>query len=120
MSNKPARGPPPGLGANNKANIVAGNVIAPTSTGGNSTNGWIGGGLSGRVGGSNWASSNNGSWPSTWLLLKNLTTQVSQSSNLFIGHIFSVSLMKRPNKSANFRFTIIPIHFVPLKSFISD
>lgn len=76
MSNKPARGPPPGLSANNKANIVAGNIIAPTSTGGNSTNGWIGGGLSGRVGGTNWASSNNGSWPSTWLLLKNLTTQV--------------------------------------------
>lgn len=79
MSNKPARGPPPGLGTNNKSNIGTGNAIAPTSTGGSATNGWIGSSLAarvGQVGGNNWSSTNNGSWPSTWLLLKNLTAQV--------------------------------------------
>lgn len=74
LPNKQVRGPPPGLSANNKTNIAP-NAITSTSTSGNSANGWMSGSLTSRigVGSNNW--NNNGSWPSPWLLLKNLTTQ---------------------------------------------
>lgn len=88
-----SRGPPPGLGSQQKT----------PGTNSNSSNGWIGSGLGGPVGrggssgvvggGSNWSGvggggvsgvgggvsgsvNPNASWNSTWLLLKNLTAQV--------------------------------------------
>lgn len=76
MQNKPSRGPPPGL-SNNKGGLSGTNTIASTSASGSSTNGWIGSSLSSRVAGTNnWNNGNSGSWPSTWLLLKNMTAQV--------------------------------------------
>lgn len=83
MSKTTARGPPPGLAGKGIGN---GGGSGSTSVG---TNGWIGSSLSaggnGRqsgVGVTNWSSgsggqSNAGGWHSTWLLLKNLTAQVS-------------------------------------------
>lgn len=41
MANKSARGPPPGLGSNNKGNLAGANAITSTATS-SSTNGWIG------------------------------------------------------------------------------
>lgn len=50
MTNK-SRGPPPGLGNNNKGNLSGANATTPNASSG--TNGWIGSSLSNRVGGSN-------------------------------------------------------------------
>lgn len=67
-SNKGSRNPPPGLGGNGASSASNG-----WSAGGNSSSG-LGRGSSawsGNSGGGNWGQ------PSNWLLLKNLTTQVS-------------------------------------------
>ncbi|XP_055612649.1 protein Gawky-like isoform X2 [Uranotaenia lowii] len=56
---KTTRGPPPGLGANKNAAAA---------------NGWSGAGTGAQRPGNNWSSGNG--WGSTWLLLKNLTSQI--------------------------------------------
>lgn len=105
--NKSSRGPPPGLGSNKSSVNVSGGVSGGggNSGGGNSgggggssvasvanqsvvsgsSNGWIGSGLgsrvqaAGAVTGGNWPGGNP-NWHSTWLLLKNLTTQIDGST----------------------------------------
>lgn len=58
ITNKSARGPPPGLSNTNKANLGASNPITSSSAT-SSTNGWIGSSLSNRVGNANnWSSGN--------------------------------------------------------------
>lgn len=99
-----ARGPPPGLSNNNKGNLGGSNAITSTATS-SSTNGWIGGNLRlselkkvkhpptkylspSKSGFSRWnlkkcsicRNSDSGSWPSTWLLLKNMTAQIDGST----------------------------------------
>lgn len=67
--NKTSRGPPPGLGSN-KSGSGGGGVPNVTNPG--NANGWLGGG---RTSGG-WSGTNS-NWNSNWLLLKNLTAQVS-------------------------------------------
>ncbi|KAM7341442.1 trinucleotide repeat containing adaptor protein gawky isoform 2-T2 [Cochliomyia hominivorax] len=69
--NKTSRGPPPGLGSNKSAGSGAG--VPNVSNPGNA-NGWLG---CGRTGG--WSGTNS-NWMSNWLLLKNLTAQIDNST----------------------------------------
>lgn len=84
---KSARGPPPGLGVNNNKGASTSSATTTTPTG--NSNGWISGNMPGRIessNNSNWTNSNSNSssstWPSSWLLLKNLTAQVSDGGQM--------------------------------------
>ncbi|XP_055373352.1 protein Gawky isoform X2 [Condylostylus longicornis] len=94
--NKTSRGPPPGLGANKSAvgssnsnnngtgsnNSNSSNPSNAGNANGSNANGWIGATLSGRGAPNNqtsWSGANS-NWNSTWLLLKNLTTQIDGST----------------------------------------
>lgn len=68
-NNKAPRGPPPGLGS---TKTTSGN-------GSGSSSNWMGliGRNSGTSGSGNWQSGGGSGWFSPWLLLKNLTAQVT-------------------------------------------
>ncbi|XP_054091646.1 protein Gawky isoform X3 [Zeugodacus cucurbitae] len=81
--NKTSRGPPPGLGANKSAGVSVTGVPSVTNSSSvvtGSANGWmVTGGRGVPSSNSGWNTSNSG-WNSTWLLLKNLTTQIDGST----------------------------------------
>lgn len=69
---KAPRGPPPGLSSNKSG----------SGNGASNANNWmglIGGRNSGGSAAGNWQSGGSSAWFSSWLLLKNLTAQVSTS-----------------------------------------
>lgn len=78
--NKTSRGPPPGLGSSKSAGVSGTGVPSVTNSSSvvtGSANGWmVTGGRGVPNNNSGWNTSSSG-WNSTWLLLKNLTTQVN-------------------------------------------